>query len=145
MENLTIALALVLALFPALLAVKKYTSRSFCVLCLSVSGTWLTLLTLYLTGLFEDPLIIALLIGQSITGIYYLLEKQLEEKYHVFKLPYILTATAAAYLILRPVFIMEAFAMIAVTWLFFAFLFLYRENSRVRTLFQEAVECCKDW
>jgi len=60
--NLTLILAGITALFFILLFIKSFTKKKFCVICVSVSLTWITLLILYFLNIFTDKLIIGILI-----------------------------------------------------------------------------------
>jgi len=48
-----------------------------CPICVGVAGTWLWMLGAYFSGASIDPLVIAFLMGGSIVGIAYTLEKRL--------------------------------------------------------------------
>ena len=76
MTNLFFVIAAISALFVILLVIKSLAKLKLCVICLSVSVTWLAMLVMYKLGYFENPALLALLMGQSITGIYYLFEKK---------------------------------------------------------------------
>ena len=101
MSEAAVLAAIVLG-FAVLLAVKRASGLRFCVLCASLAGTWLVLLVLYRTGEYGNTLLLALLMGQSVTGLHYLLEKKVPDDLLVFRLPFVLTLTALAYLLLAP-------------------------------------------
>ena len=90
-------------LFFILLVIKNFFKEHrerFCVICVTVSLTWVVLLVLFWLKLFEDKIIIALLMGQSILGVYYILEGQVKEELKIFRLPFLLTLIIIGYLLL---------------------------------------------
>ena len=146
MTNLFFVIAAISALFVILLVIKSLAKLTLCVICLSVSVTWLAMLVMYKLGYFENPALLALLMGQSITGIYYLFEKKVSEEYHVFRLPLILTLTFLFYAILLPSpEILQAFYLLISIWLIFILLFVYRKSPSLRGTVKKVIECCKDW
>ncbi len=143
-----IILLMIIALFIVLLLIKRILSIKFCVICTSVSITWITLLVLYSLGKFPHPIFIAVLMGQSVVGIYYLLEKRLKEKYHVFRLPFLLSVTAVAYALLQTVKFDELSSIILVLfvlWLISTILYMYRNDKRISKIFKQVIACCRDW
>ncbi len=132
--------------FLILLGIKQITKMKFCVLCLSVSATWITLLALYWLGLSINPILIAVLIGQSIVGTYYLVEKKVSESMQIFRLPFLLTMTFLAYFFLdvRNGFL-GTFIFLGFLWCGFVLLFLYRNNTYTKRFVQKIIACCRDW
>src|SRR3990167_4139959 len=109
MSEINLVIYLIIALFFIFLAVKGVfenrhkIKNNFCVICASISLTWLVLLSLYLLNLFDNVLVISLLMGMSLTGIYYLAERKIgkiNKKFKIFRLPFILTLIIIAYYIL---------------------------------------------
>ena len=137
------------ALFFLFLAIhnllKNRLKRKFCVLCAAVSITWLIFLVLHKIGLFDDAIIISLLIGQSSLGVFYLWEKKIKEKTKLFRLPFLLTLTAAAYLILQPERIADLLAFLFILWLIFSLLYLLKNNPGIKIFLRKIAECCKRW
>ena len=75
MESITQILFGISISFFLLLGIKslfKKKLEKLCVICASVSLTWIFLLILYFLGKFEDLVVIALLMGGSVVGLYYL-------------------------------------------------------------------------
>lgn len=142
-------LLLIIVLFIALFGVKallpKRLKEEFCVLCSAVSVSWLTLLVLLWLGTFTDTVLLALLMGTSVTGIFYLADAKLE-RFRFFRLPFFLTLLIVAYAILAwqqiPV---KAFALLGVLWVLFLVIFTYRKNKRVKAFVDRIVACCKHW
>ncbi len=143
MELMYIFLAII-GLFAGLLIAKHLISLRFCVMCLSVSITWLILLILYWTGIFHNPTLLALLMGQSIVGVYYLAEKKLPEKYMIFRVAGLLTMTYAAYVALTGFDVAAAF-LIIVLWLGSSLLYAYRNSPHIKSTVDHIVACCRDW
>lgn len=139
------AVVLLVVFFVGLLGVKAVSGVRVCALCGAVSGTWVVLLGMYHVGSYANRTVIALLVGQSIVGGFYLVRNRVAEPYEVYSLPAFLTATVLGYTLLVPAVLLEALAVVALTWLAAGILFAYRENQRVEALFDEVVACCRDW
>lgn len=60
--------------------IKKIVGKKICAICVAVSLTWFSLLVLKWLGFKIDPLVIAILMGQSIVGIMYKLEEYFQKK-----------------------------------------------------------------
>lgn len=140
-------LAAIVVGFAVLLALKHASGLRFCVLCASLAGTWLVLLVLYRAGMYGNTLLLALLMGQSVTGLHYLLEKRVPESLLVFRLPFVLTLTALAYLLLAPGAPGAAALAVVLAAVWAAALAVYarRDVGRFRRLARQIVECCRDW
>ena len=103
MENLTLILIGISVLFFVLLGIKsifKKKLQKLCTICASISLTWILLLVLYLFGKFQDLTIIALLLGGSVVGIFYLWERKTKKTKLIFRLPVMITLIYIAYFIL---------------------------------------------
>lgn len=140
-----IALLTITVLFGTLLVVKSISNAEFCVICASVSGTWLVLLGLLYAGYYGNQLVIAILLGQSIVGAMYRLKGTLPDRLSVFTLPYVLTATAAGYLLLAAEELQYLLALLISVWLGTVLLYTYRTNEWVESAFDEMIACCRDW
>jgi|SRR3989344_7468585 len=64
-------------------SIYKITKINICAICAAVSITWISLIIMKLLGYIIDNVIIAILMGQSIVGIMYYLEKKLRNKLFV--------------------------------------------------------------
>jgi len=147
-DQLLIIWISITALFFIMLIIKTITKWRFCALCASISVTWLTLLGLYWAKAFNDPLLIALLIGNSVVGIYYLVEKKITEKYHVFRLPFFLTLLLIGYALITQIQLarlLPSALLTAFLWAFFILLYIYRNNSKFKTTISAIINCCKNW
>lgn len=59
--------------------IKEKTNKQICPICATVSLTWATLLILHLLEAFEiDHFLLATLMGASVCGVMYLVEKKIE-------------------------------------------------------------------
>ncbi|MFH1325369.1 MAG: hypothetical protein ABIH49_01190 [archaeon] len=112
----------------------------FCVICASVSLTWIVLLILYFLGIFTDKIIIAILMGMSALGLFYLVY----DKLSVFKLPFILTLIALIYFILEK-FELNTVYFLAILWFFFTLIYFFKSNKNLQVFANKLVECCRKW
>ncbi|PIR74063.1 MAG: hypothetical protein COU35_04440 [Candidatus Magasanikbacteria bacterium CG10_big_fil_rev_8_21_14_0_10_47_10] len=129
-------------LFVLHLLVKQVTGWRYCAICASVSLTWLGLLALYWLGRFDHPALIGVLMGQSVVGVYYLLEKKVPEAWHVFRLPYLLTTTVVVYALLGLLTqAVHVFGTLAVLWIVFGVAFVNSRSGWAKKI----VACCKNW
>jgi len=98
-----LALFLIFALLVNPISTKLFR-RKICAICAAVSLTWLSLFVLKYLGYAIDILIIAILMGESITGIMYLFEDYVEKKNKKLlplKILIILLGTLLVYLLLK--------------------------------------------
>jgi len=146
MNYIFYAFAAIIALFALLLGIKELFKLRFCVICASVSLTWFGLLVLYWAGKFSHPALIALLLGQSIVGVYYLFEKKAAEKFHLFRLPFLLTLTLAGFALLGEAQgAAWALVLLGGLWIALLFAYFYRERAGIRGLVKRLIACCRDW
>ena len=131
--------------------IKKRGITEWCVLCAAVSVTWMILLLLYFLGLFSDTIIIAILLGQTSVGIFYLLEKKVPPKATLFRLPFLLTLTLSAYAWLSlgsagaGKDLITTLFFLFLLWIGFFIVYLFREQAQFRILSKKLIECCKRW
>ncbi len=146
MNPAVLALSVITALFVVLLTIKGLTQWKFCVICVSVSITWMALLALYWLGMFDQPVIIAVLLGQTIVGLYYFLEKNTDEGLHVFRLPFLLTLTLAGFLALGVTTdLVYGLGLLALLWGALSLLYFYRQSPKTKIVVDRIIACCKDW
>jgi len=138
--------AAIVGAFVVLLLLKQVSGYRFCVLCVSVSGTWLALLALRWLGMFDDPVLLALLMGQTAVGLYFFIEGRVREDLLVFRLPFLLTLTVLCYfaITLDPATVTAVLA-VAATWIGAFVLYARRDAAKLRGLVRQVIECCKDW
>ncbi len=136
-------------LFVALLILKDVIMKNkvkFCVICVAVSLTWITLLALFFLGKFSNTTLIALLMGQSILGIYYLLEKRVKEDLKIFRLPFLLSMIVIGYSLFEVAEdMLKIVTSLLLLWIVFILLYLYRSKPRVNKFVKKIIACCKDW
>lgn len=138
----------IVAVFFVLLAAKELFARKtrLCLVCASVSLAWLSLFVLYRKGVFDDAVLLGLLMGQSVTGIFYLVERKVKEELRLFRVPFLLTLTLAFYsLIVFPEDFIRVAALLGALWAALLLLFLFRKNSSINSLVKRILECCKRW
>ena len=146
MNDVVLVLLVITALFVVFLVIKSISKWKFCALCASVSVTWIGLLLMYWFGEFNEPLIIAVLMGQTIVGLYYYLEQRTNEALHIFRLPLLLTLTLAAlFAIGTPVALPSSLSLLAILWIVLTILYLYRQNPKTKIVVDRIIACCKDW
>ncbi len=148
MEKITLILIGISVLFFLLLGVKeifKKKSKRFCAICLAISLTWICLLVLYFLGKFQDIVILSLLIGGSVVGIFYLWENKVKKEKLIFRLPLILTLFLLAYFILIGKIIFGGLIFIIILWIIFLLLYLFKNYKGFNKFANKIVECCKRW
>lgn len=126
------------------LAVRYLIKRPFCSLCASIFLTWIALLVLYRVNRFHDQVLLGLLMGQSVTGIFYLAYRRLPKALRIFSLPFFLSLTLISYILITNEIVMSAFFLLAVLWIGAWIIFSYRNDPGKKTLAKIATECCED-
>lgn len=139
------AFSLVISLFAFFLFIKKWLPFTVCVICLSISLTWVTLLTLYHTSIIDSPVLVAMLMGQSVLGIYYLVEKRVPEHLTIFRLPFLLTLTLIAYTSISLDLSLATIALVIALWGGIMFLYIYRQRPQVNSFVKKMIDCCSKW
>lgn len=146
---LLFALILTAVLFFIFLFIKQISpekiKRKFCVICAAVSVGWLALLILFKLKIFLNFEIIALLMGQTILGIFYLWENKTREKFKLFRLPFLLTLTTTAYFILISNILIMPLLFLIILWFIFCIIYLLRDKESMGEIFRKILECCKKW
>jgi len=149
MNSLQLALTLIVSLFILFLILKQLLKgkikEEFCVLCTSVSLTWILLLALFWLEKFDDKVLIALLMGQSTLGVFYLVDHKMGDNLKIFRLPFLLTLTVAAYSLINNLEYLDYMIILASLWALFGIIYLYRNNIKVNSLVKKLIECCKNF
>ena len=141
MEPILWTLIGITAVFFVLLTIKSiFNIKKLCAICLSVTLTWILLLILYFIGIFADKLVIAILMGHTSLGLYYILEKKVRKRLLIFRLPYLLTSISIIYFIFNG-FMINAVYFILGLWLLFILIYLFKFNKLTKRI----IECCKKW
>ncbi|MEK6950351.1 MAG: hypothetical protein AABX13_01355 [Nanoarchaeota archaeon] len=134
------------ALFFIFLLVKSLFSVRGCVLCTAITVSWVVLLLLYKMGWFNNLVLLALLLGQTVVGIFYLVEKKVKEELTLFRLPFLLTLTLGAYSLLQfPPEFLKILVFLTFLWWGHILLYLYREKPAFQGKVKRLIECCKGW
>lgn len=146
MNSILLLFGSITGLFFLMLLIKTRIRKTFCAICASMSLTWLAFLLLYFLDIFEDRMLLGVLMGESAVGLYYLLEKKLPEKFHIFRLPFLLSETWVVYLVLgEGDEFWKVLLFLATLWFVFTGIFFFRENKKVSRIVKKLVECCKNW
>jgi len=135
-------------LFFIMLLVKESFDRKnkkFCAICSAVVLTWIALLILNWIGKFDNKILIALLIGESILGVYYFAESKVKEELKIFRLPFLLTLIIFGYSLLTFENLFKEFIFLAGLWIVFWLFYNYRANKNIKVFVNKIIECCKKW
>lgn len=142
-------LYLIIALFFFMLIVKSFLSvrnkEKICAICLAVSLSWISLLVLYYLKKFDNPLILSLLMGMTLLGVFYTLEKSVQKNLTFFRLPFLLTLIVLGYFVLTLESIIRELLMLVVLWIIFGIVYYYRRNRGFKRFVNKVVECCRKW
>lgn len=138
------ALAGIAVLFFLYLILQRWIR--LCAICLASATVWVVLLTLTWAGIYEDAILVALLIGMSALGTYYLFEKNAPERLHMFRLPLLLTLIFAGYSLLGiPDDILPSLFFLSALWAAFGTIYAYRNSKAFSGLIERLIACCRDW
>ena len=129
-------------IFIASLIIRNLLNKAFCSLCVAVASVWLVLLYLYKTDRFSDGILLALLVGQSITGIFYLAYRKLPKSLRIFSLPFFLSLTAVFYMLISADIQLAVFILLAVLWLAAWIIFTYRNDPAKKAITKILAKCC---
>lgn len=140
----------VTALFFIFLIIKNFSKgklkENICAICMAVSLTWISLLVLFWLGLFDDKTLIALLMGQSILGVFYLFESLVNENYKIFRFPFLLSLIFFGVIILQLEYAkVNSLIFILVIWVIFFIIYIYRKNKALNSWFNKIIDCCRRW
>ena len=142
---LALILLAITALFVLVLTVKNVLSLKACVLCTSIVLTWVALFVLYRTGYFYDTALLSLLMGQSVTGIFYFVDKRVAPTLRIFSLPFFLTLTTIFYVaITLTKDILPSLFVLLGLWLVAYVIFAWRNDPGKKQLTDAVMHCCED-
>lgn len=120
-------------------------SIKVCALCGSVLLTWVGLLFLYRIGYFHDVALVSLLMGQSVAGIYYAVDKRVVPALRIFTLPFFLTLTAMFYVLIVGVgSILPSLLVLLALWVIAYIVFAYRKDPGKKSITDAVMNCCED-
>lgn len=142
---LAIVLLVITLIFLSVLCLKKILSIKACALCGGIALTWVGLLLLYKTGIFHDVVLLSLLMGQSVTGIYYAVDKRVIPALRIFTLPFFLTLTVIFYVSIAGVkSIMPTLLVLLGLWVAALIVFTYRNDPGKKSITNAVMNCCED-
>lgn len=124
--------------------VKYFAKLRFCILCISIALTWIVLLVLFKSGRFHDQVLLSLLMGQTIGGIFYLVQGRVPKALRVFTLPFFLSLTAIFYILITADIILPVFILLTVLWVLAWLIFTSRNDPGRRPITKAIMECCED-
>ena len=138
----------IIGLFVLILIVKAFLGKKgekICAICSAFTLTWILLLVLYYLGIYDNLLLIGLLMGLTILGIYYTWERNVKKDKTIFRLPVLLTLVLTGYYILTLENIIKELIILVVLWVLFLGIYRYRNNIKTKSFIDKIVECCKKW
>ncbi|MEW5805164.1 MAG: hypothetical protein AB1721_00310 [Patescibacteria group bacterium] len=136
----------IVVLFFVYLALKQLFGFRLCILCASVFSAWVLFLVLFWLGKFGNLVLISALVGGSIVGFYYLVEKKVKQELLIFRLPFYLSLIFVGFLILGQTGQwLESAVLILALWLIFGLLYFCQRNDKFKTLVGQIINCCKNW
>jgi len=147
MATITLAILSISVLFAVGVLFGNVLKNRVCVICASVSLTWLELLILFWFGWSINPLMIGILMGGSVVGLLYLVFANVPKQYHVFKLPFVITLFTIVYFLLSGIwYVKNTYVIVILAWLISAVVFVFRDkNNHMSALAKKLIACCKDW
>jgi hypothetical protein len=140
-------LIFIIGLFFILLGIKelfnKKLKEKFCVICASISLTWIVLLILNFMNLFQDKILLGILMGHTSLGVFYIFEKNASDRFKIFRLPLLLSFITIIYFVLTGFEKISFFILISL-WIIFGLIFLFGDKN-ARGFVGKLVECCRGW
>lgn len=127
------------------LVIKSRVSLNFCTICIGVSTTWIGLLILRELNLVNQNELLALLIGESVVGGYYLIEKKVNDDLLIFRLPTLITMSYVALVIILKSIIWQPILLLLTIWLLHLFMYYYRNNKNIKYKVDKLIACCSKW
>ena len=144
MTTLLVFVSIVL-LFGVFLAIKKSSTISICAICLAVSVTWVWLFITQKAMLIDEPALLAILMGESALGVYYLVDERVAKHFTIFRLPFLLTLTLMVYTAVTLTVQIPTYIFVGSVWIVFLFIYMYRYNDHVNQIIKSLADCCGKW
>lgn len=119
--------------------------KQICAVCLAIVTTWAALLAVYHLDQFDDQLLLGLLMGQSITGVYYFVFKRMPESWRLFQLPTLIGLIYLAYTAITLEFNALAVIFLAGVWAVVLLIFFTKDKPAMGRLAKSIIECCSKW
>ena len=137
----------IIVLFFILLGVKNFfkgnLKEKFCVICASVSLTWIILLILNFMNLFQDKILLGILMGHTSLGLFYVFEFHSSGKAKIFRLPILLSFISGIYFVLTGFDKISFFILIGL-WIIFGLIFIFSDKE-AKGFINKLVECCREF
>lgn len=146
MNSLDFIIIMTTAFFALGIVVQSLTRLKFCAVCVAISLSWVTLLTMKLGGFAVSPTIIGILMGESVVGMYFFLEKRVPEALQLFRWPYLITATVVVLWVAgEQRGGKRALLLLLFIWITYVLIFMFRNNIYFKKITERLLACCRDW
>lgn len=134
------------AIFLLALAVHSSGRLKFCAVCVTIGITWLSLLIARLLGYPVNPILIGVLMGECVVGLYHLIEKRAPPSWQIFRWPYMITLTVAVYLVVGVRSgAWASLALLALIWIVWGGAYALRQYPSIKKITERLIACCRDW
>ncbi len=145
--NIFLVISSILAVTGLVWILSRFLSYKVCAICAGVSGTWMLMLGARFLGYPIDPAVLAMLLGGSVVGVAYQLEKKLPQKRSalLWKVLFIPAGFVAAYGIVQSLWFMFLGALVLLLLFSYSFLRAPREHtnfSPTKELEEKMKQCC---
>lgn len=125
----------------------KLFSYNVCPICVGVSGTWISMLGARFLGYSVDPTVLGILMGGSVVGIAYQLEKKIanENAKVLWKILFIPAGFVAVYGVVQSSWYVFLGALVFLPLLAYAFLKTPKQKEMSKTvadLEEKMKQCC---
>lgn len=133
-------------LFAVYLVIQSLTKIKICAVCAAISTTWVILLSMRLLGFTIDPLVVGVLMGESVVGLYSLLEKKAPKSWELFRWPYIVTMTVGVYMVVGVrQHVVLAVLFLTLIWSIYAVIYTFQRYPSVKKVMERLIACCRNW
>ena len=146
MDILNILLSITVLFFIFILIKQLFKKNKICVICASIFITWIIFLVMYWKEIFLDKTILAILIGETTLGIFYLIESKVKENFKIFGLPFIMTLILIGYTLIEGFnYSLNVLYFLILLWGLFFIFYLFKDEGKMGIFARKLVECCKRW
>lgn len=135
----------IIGVFYGVLVLKSLVKLPVCSICAAVSASWMGLLALRIFDWYSNDLLIALLMGMSVVGGYYLWERHAKNERLIFRLPVLLTLASLAWTVVILRFDFALLSITASVWLAHGLLYMYRNSPSLKPRVDRIIACCSNW
>jgi len=95
--------------------------------------------------LTDEPVLLAILMGESALGVYYLVEKRVARQLTIFRLPFLLTLTLVVYTAITFTVQIPTYIFAVSVWAAFLLIYMYRYNNHANRIIKNLADCCGKW